>query len=291
LKKILPGRDAIMESELEHRLLNASKTQLVSLLQELVVHHPVLLTEIVELLEQFADPTDAATAEVRDTEIDSEATEDWDFSGDDDELAELHHVSRPTLPSLDIESKHQQIDSYVERLQQGESQQSIGSDLLHLLREAEMRADQHDYQGALDLYALILDKRLAEKNSALIHIFDKAMDESMPFLEALLSETSSSITFDASITLSPLLTASMRHEWLKRLFELWIKRLDLHQTEEDVPEIMLDVAWNDDATLLHSLVQTELHQLSQDHHSNIVDFSRQHRARALEKFLKELPYL
>ncbi len=280
-----------MESELEHRLHSASKAQLVSLLQELAVHHPVLLTEIVELLGSFADPTDAEAAEESDTEIDSEATEDWDFSGDDDDLAELHPVSRPTLPSLDIESKHQQINSYIERLLQGESQQSIGSDLLHLLREAEMRADQHDYQGALDLYALILDERLAEKDGALLLIFDKAIDESMPFLEALLSETSSSIIFDASIPLSPSLTASMRHVWLKRLFELWIKRLDLRQTEEDVPEIMLDVAWNDDATLLRNLVQDELQQLSQNNHSNIVDFSRQYRVRALEKFLKELPYL
>ncbi len=280
-----------MESELERHLRNTNNAQLVSLLQELVARHPVLLTEIVELLGQFDDPTGNEVAEENDAEIDSEATEDWDFSGDDDDLAELRSVSRPTLPSLDIESKHQQINSYTERLLYGESQQSIGSDILHLLREAEVRADQHDYQGALDLYTLILDKRLVEKNGTLVHIFDKAIDESMPFLEALLSETSSSITFDASIPLSPLLTPSMRQEWLKRLFSLWLKRLDLHQTEEDVPEIMLDVAWNDDATLLRSLVQNELQQLNQDNYSNIVDFSRQHRMRALEKFLKELPYL
>ena len=280
-----------MELELEHRLRSASKVQLVSLLQELAVRHPILLTEMIELLGQFADSTGNEITEESNTEIDSEATEDWDFSGDDDDLAEIHSVLRPALPSLDIEIKRQQINGYVERLLQGESQQSIGSDLLHLLREAEIRADQHDYQGALDLYALVLDRRLVEKNGVLIRIFDKAMDESMPFLEALLSETSSSITFDASIPLSPLLTPSMRHEWLKRLFVLWIKRLDLLQTDDDVPEIMLDVAWNDDAALLRSLVQDELQQLSQDSHSNIVDFSRQYRVRALEKFLKELPYL
>ncbi len=280
-----------MEPELEHYLHTINKTQLASLVQELVVRHPVLLTEVVELLGQFAGTESADDTEESDTEIDSEATEDWDFSGDDDDLAELHSVARPSLPLLEIESKQQQINNYAERLLQGESQQSIGSNLLHLLREAEMRADQHDYQGALALYALILDKRLTEKNGVLIHIFDKAIDESMPFLEALLSETSSSITFDASIPLSPLLTLSMRHEWLQRLFLLWLKRLDLHHTEEDVPEIMLDVAWNDDAPFLYSLVQNELQPSNQDDHSNIVDFSRQYRVRALEKFLKELPYL
>jgi len=280
-----------MEADLERHLRSASRAQLVSLVQELVVRYPNLLTEIVTLLTQPVNSTDNEVLEESEPEIDSEATEDWDFSGDDDDLAELHSAPRLTLPSLDIESKHQQINSFIERLQKGESQQSIGSDLLHLLREAEMRADQHDYQGALDLYALILDKRLAEKNTILVHIFDKAMDDSMPFLEALLSETSSSITFDTSIPPSPVLTVSKRHEWLKRLFELWIKRLDLRQTEEDVPEIMLDVAWNDDAPLLDKLVQSELQQLNQDNHSNIVDFSRQHRMRALEKFLKELPYL
>ncbi len=280
-----------MEAELEHRLLNVSKEQLIALLQELSVRHPVILTDILELSEQFSYKVDDAVTEEIDIGIDSEATEDWDFSGDDDILAELHPSSRAVLAPLDFEHKQQKINSYAERLQRGESQQSIGSDLLQLLREAEVRADQHDYQGALDLYAMVLDKRLAEKNGTLVYIFDKAMDESMPFLEALLSETSSSITFDTSIPASPLLTPSMRHAWLERLFILWLKRLDLHQTEEDVPEIMLDVAWNDDATLLRALVQNELQQQKQAAHSNIVDFPRQHRMRALEKFLKELPYL
>ena len=280
-----------MEAELEHRLLNVSKEQLIALLQELSVRHPVILTDILELSEQFSYKVDDVVTEEIDIGIDSEATEDWDFSGDDDILAELHPSSRAVLAPLDFEHKQQKINSYAERLQRGESQQSIGSDLLQLLREAEVRADQHDYQGALDLYAMVLDKRLAEKNGTLVYIFDKAMDESMPFLEALLSETSSSITFDTSIPASPLLTPSMRHAWLERLFILWLKRLDLHQTEEDVPEIMLDVAWNDDATLLRALVQNELQQQKQATHSNIVDFPRQHRMRALEKFLKELPYL
>jgi hypothetical protein len=280
-----------MASDLEFRLFNASKEQLVSLLQELAVRHPVILTEIIELSENFVPKTDNEMIEEVDVSIDNEAAEDWDFNGDDDTLAEFDSLSRPALPPLDFESKQQQINSYAERLQNGELHQSIGSALLQLLREAEARADQHDYQGALDLYALVVDKRLAEQNTPLVYIFDKALDESMPFLEALLSETSSSITLDASIPATPLLTPPMRHAWLERLFTLWLKRLDLHQTEEDVPEIMLDVAWNDDVTLLRGLVQSELQQQKKASHSNIVDFSRQHRIRALEKFINELPYL
>ena len=97
--------------------------------------------------------------------------------------------------------------------------------------------------------------------------------------------------FDVSVSLSPLLAPAIRRSWLERLFSLWIKRLDLHRVEEDVPEIMLDVAWNEDIALLRTLAQDELQQLRQGDHSNIVDFSRQYRVRALEKFLKELPHL
>ncbi len=276
-----------MESELEHRLRQASKEQLVLLLQELTVRHPVLLTEIAEMLSQFSDEAE----DENDSEIDNEATENWDFSGGDDDLVELHSIPRPSLPSLDLENRGQRINSYMQRLQHGESQQSIGSDLLHLLQEAEVRADQHDYQGALDLYALVLDKRLLEQDTTLVSIFDRALDEVMPFLEALLSEASSSIMFDASISLSPLLTPVMRRSWLERLFSLWLKRLDLYRVEEDMPEIMLDMAWNEDIALLRTLIQDELQPLRQSDHSNIVDFSRQYRVRALEKFLKELPHL
>jgi len=279
--------DAVMESELEHRLRQASKEQLVLLLQELTVRHPVLLTEIAEMLSQFSDEAEDES----DSEIDNEATENWDFSGGDDDLVELRSIPRPSLPSLDLENRGQRINSYMQRLQHGESQQSIGSDLLHLLQEAEVRADQHDYQGALDLYALVLDKRLLEQDTTLVSIFDRALDEVMPFLEALLSEASSSIMFDASISLSPLLTPVMRRSWLERLFSLWLKRLDLYRVEEDMPEIMLDMAWNEDIALLRTLIQDELQPLRQSDHSNIVDFSRQYRVRALEKFLKELPHL
>ena len=273
-----------MEQELERRLQHASKEQLVLLLQELSVRHPVLLEEMTSILAQFSGGTGA--------EMDAEeATEDWDFSGDDDDLRAFHATPRPDLPSLDLEKRSHQLNSYKERLQFGESQQSLDSDLLHLLQEAEERADQHDYQGALDLYALVLDKRLLEQDALLVTIFDKALDEVMPFLETLLSEASSSIMFDASISLSPMLTPVMRRSWLERLFSLWLKRLDLHHMEEDVPEIILDVAWNEDVAFLHTLVQEELQQLRQGDHSNIVDFSRQYRARALEKFLKELPHL
>ena len=271
-----------MEQELERRLHAASKEQLVLLLQELSARHPVLLEEMTSILAQFSEEDDVELVSTDD---------EWDFHGDNDDLSAFHMAPRSALPSLDLEKRSQQLSSYKERLQSGESQQSLGNDLLHLLQEAEVRADQHDYQGALDLYALVLDKRLLEQDPLLISIFDKALDEVLPFLETLLSEASSSIMFDASTSLSPLLTPVMRRSWLERLFSFWLKRLDLHSMEEDLPEIILDVAWNEDVPLLHTLVQEELQQLRQADHSNIVDFSRQYRMRALEKFLKELPHL
>jgi hypothetical protein len=273
---------AAMEQELERRLHAASKEQLVLLLQELSARHPVLLEEMTSILAQFSEEDDVELVSTDD---------EWDFHGDNDDLSAFHMAPRSALPSLDLEKRSQQLSSYKERLQSGESQQSLGNDLLHLLQEAEVRADQHDYQGALDLYALVLDKRLLEQDPLLISIFDKALDEVLPFLETLLSEASSSIMFDASTSLSPLLTPVMRRSWLERLFSFWLKRLDLHSMEEDLPEIILDVAWNEDVPLLHTLVQEELQQLRQADHSNIVDFSRQYRMRALEKFLKELPHL
>ena len=221
------------------------------------------------------------------TELDDEnIDEDWDFGGD--ELATLHPVSPPGLLALNREACQQRIASYLLRLQQGEPLQTIAGDLDALLDEAEIRAEHHDYRGAMDVYALVLDERLTERDERLVHMFDKAIDDIMPILETLLSEASSNIVFETS-TLTPLLTPEMRQEWLVRLFTLWLRRLDAHHVEENVPEIMLNVAWSEDVTLLHSLIQEELQKQPISEHSNIVDFTQQYRARTLDKFLKELP--
>ena len=108
-------------------------------------------------------------------------------------------------------------------------------------------------------------------------------------LEALLEEISSRTMFDTDAgALSPLLSPEVRHRWLRRLFALWLKHLDAHRVEEDLPELILDVAWNEDALLLRSLAQAELQRQPDTSHSNIVDFGRQYRTKALEKFLKDV---
>ena len=87
-----------------------------------------------------------------------------------------------------------------------------------------------------------------------------------------------------------MLIPDTRRRWLERLFALWLKHLDAHRVAEDLPEIILNVAWNEDMLLLSSLVQNELQKQPGGEHSNILDFNHQYRIRALEKFLKELPH-
>jgi len=55
-----------------------------------------------------------------------------------------------------------------------------------------------------------------------------------------------------------------------------------------LPGLILNVAWNEDALLLRSLAQAELQRQPDTSHSNIVDFGRQYRTKALEKFLKDV---
>ncbi len=277
-----------MEQELEDRLRHISKDHLLLLIQELTRRYPLLYTEIVMLLDKDASKQLVPLyTEENETELDEEnIEEDWDFGSD--ELAALHPVSAPILESLDHEASRQRISAYLSRLQQGETLQTLAEDLDALLDEAEIRAENHDYRGAMDVYALVLDERLAERDEKLVHMFDRSIDDIMPILETLLSEASSNIVFETT-TLTPLLTPEMRQKWLVRLFTLWLRRLDAHHIEENVPEIMLNVAWSEDVALLRQLIQEELQKQTTSEHSNIVDFTQQYRARTLDKFLKELP--
>jgi len=281
----------MMEQELEDRLRRISKDHLLLLIHELIQRYPLLHTEIVMLLDkdmfqQFA-PLYMEESAKDATELDEEnSDEDWDFGSN--ELATLHPVSPPVLVSLDREACRQRIASYLPRLQHGEALQALAGDLDELLDEAETRAEHHDYRDAMEVYALVLDERLAERDEKLVYMFDKAIDDVMPILETLLSEASSNIVFETS-TLSPLLTPEMRQEWLVRLFTLWLRRLDAHHIEENVPEIMLNVAWSEDVALLRSLIQGELQKQPTSERTNIVDFTQQYRVRTLDKFLKELP--
>ena len=295
-----------MESDIEGQLQGATRHQLLTLVRELAIRYPQLRAEIAELLMTTlslknypASPVESENGqfvidEIEDTEdatphMENEGNdleEDWDFSGT--EPLSLHTVQRSTLQAIDYEAYRQRLAEYAHRLQQGESPQVIAEDLHAVLEEAETRAEQHDYQSAIDLYALVLDERLNEAHPVLVHLLDKELDDIMPILETLLSEVSSNIFFDSS-SLAPAMSLEARQQWLERLFALWLKRLDAHYLDESIPEMMLNMAWNEDVLLLHRMVQNALQQLPLNDHSNIVDFSQQYRTRTLERFLKELP--
>lgn len=267
-----------MEPELEQRLQDTNKEHLILLLQELAARHPVLLPEMVGILEDFSE----LQSTLDDT--DGDITEDWNFGGD--EHGTVHAFPLP--PNSEVQ--HVRIEEYTTRLSQENSLETMAETLTELLEEAEVRTEERDYYGTLDLYALLLDERLLERNVALTPIFDEAIDMATPAMEDVLCESSSNAMLDvATATLSPLLTASVRHRWLERLFTLWLKRLDTHRIEEDLPQIILNVAWSEDLLLLSSLAQNELQRQPHSEHSNIVDFAGQYRTKALEKFLKELP--
>jgi hypothetical protein len=281
-----------MEQFLAQRLRNSTKERLVLLVQELVSRHPTLAGEIESMLLS----TQPAILSTND-----------EFSAD--MLILRRPLTQQSSHSFNFDVYQQHLVDYPLRLQQGTSPQDIFDDLVVLLQEAEWRADQYDYQQALSTYALVIDYRLALQNTVLIHIFDRSIDEFMPVLAMLLSESSSLTTpddgpdVDNDVTtiepiarrthaeLSPLLPLDKRQLWLKRLFSLWLKRLDNHYSEENLPEIMLEIAWSEDVVLLRSLIEKELHLQPANTHSNIVDFSRQSRTRILEKFLRELPHV
>ncbi|HTK07698.1 MAG TPA: hypothetical protein VL485_11055 [Ktedonobacteraceae bacterium] len=278
-----------MEPELEHRLQCINKTQLILLVQELTARHPQLLTEVSSLLEQVDVNTSSFFLEESgDEDVNEKKTdEDWDFNG---EIGPTYKtLPRSRLLPLDLEAYQQRFASYDTIEIQEETYQQIDQELMELLKEGEERVDHRDYHAALDLFALLINARIAETNPALSPLFDQAIDEGMPTLETLLSEVSSHILFDTAIALSPLLSSPMRREWLERLFVLWLKRLDRYHSEEELPEIILDIAWSDDVALLRERVMKELH--FSEEHTNIVDLTRQYRTRALEKFLKELPHI
>jgi hypothetical protein len=280
-----------MRSELEQRLHVVSKNQLVQLLQELALRHPALLTEMLNILENLTGEEPGDVPE----DIDGEVSEDWDFSGDEQEVLRPAFQAAP-LPH-DSQTQQRSIEEYASRLRQEVSPQLLVEILTALSSEALAHIEHDNYHAALDLFALLFDERLLERTPGLTSIFDEVIDATTPSLETLLSEASSNTMFDANIAaLSPLLTLSSRQCWLERLFALWLKRLDAHRVEKNFPELMLDVAWNEDIELLRNLAQNELQRQPHGEHyqpsrqdSNIVDFARQYRTKALEKFLKELP--
>lgn len=299
-----------MDTEFEQRLRESEKDTLIELVKALALRHPALLAEMHMLLANLADTGSGnghahgngqgtgyagdgyeELDEGEEGEEGEEETDEWDFGGDESVLLVPPPVGQPALAPFDGEAYRQRIERYAARLEQGEAPATITSDLMEILREGEARAVRQDYYAALDLYALVLDERLKERSAALTTLLDEAIDAAMPVLETLLIEAGSNTMFDEqTITLSPLLTAPARQHWLQRLFLLWLKRVDAHNIDDELPEMMLGLAWNEDLPLLRALTQSELQKLPQNPHSNIVDFTRQFRYRALEKFLRHLSH-
>lgn len=289
-----------MDVEFEQRLRESGKEDLVELVKALVLRHPALLAEISMLLESHESHEDHAGSSngrengltedgYEELDEDEEETDEWDFGGDESLLLVPSPMGQPA--PLDSAAYRQRIESYQTRLEQKEAIAAITSDLMDVLREAEMRALRQDYYAALDLYALVLDERLKEHSAALTSIFDEAIDAALPVLETLLIEAGSNTVFDEqTIALSPLLTAPVRESWLQRLFLLWLKRVDAHNIDDELPDLMLNLAWNEDMPLLRALTQNELQKMPHSPHSNIVDFTRQFRYRALEKFLRHIAH-
>ncbi|MEO8970214.1 MAG: hypothetical protein ABI406_01285 [Ktedonobacteraceae bacterium] len=278
-----------MESGLEHLLHTSSKEQLIELLQELAIRHPFVSGEIKAFLDITISQHRLPESLHVPGNVDDDAPEDdWDFGGDEPVM--MHAFHRPVQLPVEGESVKRNIGDFVALLSQQDTPQVLADTLTDLLDEAELRTEQDDYPGALDLYALLLDERLLERTPAVTPILDEAIDAATPALEDLLVEASSNAMFDAAtVALSPLLTSTVRHQWLERLFHLWLKRLDAHRVEEDLPDIILNVAWSEDIALLRTLTQNELQKHPRNEHSNIVNFTQQYRTKALEKFLRELP--
>ncbi len=302
----------MIESELVHLLRTSSKEQLIQLLREIAERHPDMLAEITVLLSgptplsgshslresqqplNFPDTTNAPDVlDVPDTpdDIDEAApADDWNFSSEEPVMMHTFHrlVQLPAEDQGAVGARN--IDDFAALFSQQDTPQTLADTLTDLLDEAELRIEQDDYSGALDLYALLIDQRLLERTPAVTPMLDEAIDAATPALEDLLTEASSNAMFHAAtISLSPLLTDVVRYQWLERLFQLWLKRLEAHRVEEDFPNIILNVAWSEDLLLLRTLTQKELQKHPHSEHSNIVNFTQQYRVRALEKFLKELP--
>jgi hypothetical protein len=278
----------MMKAELEQRLQATSKEHLVRLLQELIDRYPTLLVEMGGILESFT----VKSGPLKENDDEVEITEDWDFSGEGP-VEGYASLLRPPSASVLQQSQtaQQRVEAFTARLQQQDSSPGLANDLSELIDEASERISQHDPETGLSLYAFMIDERLLERNSILSPVFDDMIDTALPTLEeALLAEfTANSIFDDDAASFTRQLTSHARQRWLERLFALWLKRLDAHRVEEDLPELLLDVAWNEDVLLLRSLAQNALQRPLYNEYANIVDFSRQYRTRALEKFLLELP--
>lgn len=273
-----------MEHEFELQLRSSNQEQLLQLMLSLVERYPLLRAEIINLLHNATNAESADESE--------ETSEDWDFSGEEADLPQpLVQQSRP-LP-FDEDVYRKRLANYDQRLNNGESPQSITADLAEILEEAARRTGNRDYNVALTLYALIIDERLKDHVSSLAIILDEAIYIVTPVLATLLSESNNNDDVIEITTQkpSPLFSTSVRQAWIERLFTLWIRRLDARTVEDELQDILLNMTWSEDIHFLRQLIQNELQKQPAGQRSNIVDFTLQFKTRALEHFFKDLSFL
>lgn len=273
-----------MDADLQRLLQEAGREQLVQIIQQLVMRYPALLDDIAQwLIRQQTIGQNSTDEEV--IVIDEEVTEDWDFSGDE---LDSYPLSRLVLPPLAVQTYQERLAAYAACLDRGEPLETVRRDLLDMLWEVELRAEQHDYHGALSLYAVLLDAYLAVQRADLNAIFEYALNETMSTLEILLAEASSTLQIDTSRQLSPLMNQDDRQHWLERIFALWLKSLEQRRPLEHITELLHMVAWREDLPLLQSLVQSKLQSQDDKPAGPIVDFAHLYRVRMLERLLKSL---
>ena len=273
-----------MDAELQRLLQQAGHDQLVQIVQQLIMRYPALLSDIAQWLtrQQMAEQDGMDEAAVA---IDEEVTEDWDFSGDE---LDSYPLARLVLPPLAAQTYQERLAAYSVRLECGEAVATVRRDLLDVLWEVELRAEQHDYHGALCLYALLLNAYLAVQRPDLNALFEYALNETMSTLETLLAEASSTLQVDASKQLSPLMNQDDRQHWLERIFALWLKYLEERRPVERITELLHMVAWREDLPMLQSLVLSKMPPQNDGISGTIVDFARLYRVRMLERLLKSL---
>ena len=273
-----------MDAELQRLLQQAGHDQLVQIVQQLIMRYPALLSDIAQWLtrQQIAEQDGMDEEAVA---IDEEVTEDWDFSGDE---LDSYPLARLVLPPLAAQTYQERLAAYSVRLECGEAVATVRRDLLDVLWEVELRAEQHDYHGALCLYALLLNAYLAVQRLDLNALFEYALNETMSTLETLLAEASSTLLVDASKQLSPLMNQDDRQHWLERIFALWLKYLEERRPVERITELLHMVAWREDLPMLQALVLSKMPPQDDELSGTIVDFARLYRVRMLERLLKSL---
>src|SRR5947207_13821405 len=103
-----------MTPEFEQRLQTTGREQLIRLLGELTVRHPLLQAELTSMLGKLAQEHEPAQAEEA-TDDTGEVSEDCDFSGETQVTRRSAAAQQAALPT-DSEDRHQHVAEFAGRL-------------------------------------------------------------------------------------------------------------------------------------------------------------------------------